>query len=258
MGTRAVTAATGREIRGPGTDELRWQSWDGLRRLPQASAGELVPAGSRALVLAPHPDDELLGCGGLIRQLVALRREVIVLAVTDGAASHPHSTLWPAARLARERPRESLRALRRLGAGSVRVERLGLDDGRIGEQAQRLDAALDRIVLGTDVLVSTWRLDGHPDHEASGRAAAQAAARHGAALLEMPVWMWHWAAAGDTRVPWERACRLGLDDDSHAAKCAAVEAYRSQLSPDPTTGSGPVVAPGALARLMRREEVYFR
>lgn len=253
-----MTAATGREIVGPGTDEHRWQSWDGLRRLPQATAGDLVPAGSRALVLAPHPDDELLGCGGLIRQLVALRREVIVLAVTDGAASHPRSALWPAARLAQERPRESLRALRRLGAGSVTVRRLGLDDGCVSEQAQRLDAALERIVVETDVLISTWRLDGHPDHEASGRAAAQAALRHGAALLEMPVWMWHWAAAGDVRVPWERACRLPLDDDSHAAKCTAAQAYRSQLSPDPTTGRGPIVAPSALSRLMRREEVYFR
>ena len=253
-----MTAATGREIVGAGTDERRWQCWDGLRGLPQATAGDLVPAGSRALVLAPHPDDELLGCGGLIRQLVALGREVIVLAVTDGAASHPHSTLWPAARLAQERPRESLRALARLGAGNVTMERLGLDDGCVSAQARRLDAALDRIVLETDVLVATWRLDGHPDHEASGRAAAQAAARHGATLLEMPVWMWHWAEAGDARVPWERACRLPLDDDGHAAKCAAVQAYQSQLSHDPTTGQGPIVAPSALARLMRREEVYFR
>lgn len=253
-----MTAATGREIHGSGTDEHRWQSWDGLRRLPQATAADLVPAGSRALVLAPHPDDELLGCGGLVRQLVALRREVIVLAVTDGAASHPGSTLWPAARLAQERPRESLRALRRLGAGGVAVQRLGLDDGCISEQAQRLDAALDRLLRDTGVLIATWRLDGHPDHEASGRAAAQAASRHGAALLEMPVWMWHWAEAGDARVPWERACRLPLDDDSHGAKCAAAQAYRSQLAPDPTTGQGPIVAPGALLRLMRREEVYFR
>lgn len=40
---------------------------------------------SRALVIAPHPDDEILGCGGTIARLVSMGREVHVAIVTRGA-----------------------------------------------------------------------------------------------------------------------------------------------------------------------------
>lgn len=247
-----------RTIRGAGTDEAHWQSWNGLEQLASVSAAQLVPPGRRALILAPHPDDELLGCGGLIRQLAAAGRDVQVLAVTDGGASHPQSSIWPVPLLKKTRALESAEALRRLGAPTVPLLRLGLDDGQVGAQAGRLADALRLILRADDVLVATWRLDGHPDHEAVGEVAAQAALQRHATLLEMPVWMWHWAEPGDTRVPWERACRLPLDPVAHAAKRAAAQAYRSQLEPDPSTGRAAIVPASALARVLRQHEVYFR
>jgi LmbE family N-acetylglucosaminyl deacetylase len=250
--------AGARAIRGAGTDESRWQSWSGLDALTCVSAAQLVPPGRRALILAPHPDDELLGCGGLVRLLAAEGRDVQLLAVTDGGASHPQSSLWPVPRLKQARALESAEALRRLGAPAVPLLRLGLDDGQVSAQAGRLADVLDRMLRPDDVLVATWRLDGHPDHEAVGMVAAEAALRHRAMLLEMPVWMWHWAEAGDPRVPWDRACRLPLDQASHAAKCDAAQAYRSQLEPDPSTGRDAIVPASALARVLREHEVYFR
>lgn len=247
-----------REIRGAGTAEASWQSWQGWQALPEVDAAQLAPAGSRTLILAPHPDDELLGCGGLIRALVQLGREVLLVAVTDGGASHPDSSEWPPERLKRQRSRETADALGLLGAAPVTVMRLGLDDGQVAAQAGRLQQALDLLVRPGDVMVATCRFDGHPDHEAVGAAAAQAAVRRRATLLEMPVWMWHWAKAGDQRVPWDRACRLRLDAAAQQAKRSAVQAYRSQLEPDPSTGRDAIVPPTALARLLRDEEVYFR
>lgn len=250
--------AEARAIRGAGTAEISWQSWPGLDQLPCVSAAQLVPRGSRALILAPHPDDELLGCGGLIRLLAEEGRDVQVLAVTDGGASHPDSTIWPAARLKAARAAESADALRRLGATNVRLLRLGLDDGQVAAQGARLADALNLVLRANDVLVATWRMDGHPDHEAVGVVAAAAVARRGATLLEMPIWMWHWAEAGDPRIPWERACRLPLGSAVHAAKRDAAEAYCSQLEPDPSTGCDPIVPKSALARVLRDYEVYFR
>ena len=247
-----------RVIRGEGTAEASWQSWPGLDDLPCVDAAQLVPPGSRVLVLAPHPDDELLGCGGLIRLLAAQGRDVQLLAVTDGGASHPQSSLWPEQKLKQARARESVEAMRRLGAPDVPLWRLGLDDGQVSAQSQRIDSALSLLLKPTDVLIATWRHDGHPDHEATGAAAARAAERHGATLLEMPVWMWHWAEAGDTRVPWDRACRLPLDQATHAAKRDAAQAYRSQLEPDPSTGRDAIVPAHALERVLRDYEVYFR
>jgi LmbE family N-acetylglucosaminyl deacetylase len=42
------------------------------------------PTGERTLVLAPHPDDETLGCGGTIRLLVESKKPVKVVFLTSG------------------------------------------------------------------------------------------------------------------------------------------------------------------------------
>ena len=41
------------------------------------------------VVLSPHPDDESLGMGGLIALARRNHQDVSIVAVTDGAGSHP-------------------------------------------------------------------------------------------------------------------------------------------------------------------------
>ncbi len=41
------------------------------------------------IVMAPHPDDELLGAGGLMARAVADARPIAVIVITDGSASDP-------------------------------------------------------------------------------------------------------------------------------------------------------------------------
>ena len=69
----------------------------------------------KVLVVAPHPDDETLGCGGLISLLAQNGRVFYIVFVTDGSASHRNSSAWPAARLATQREREASNALACLG-----------------------------------------------------------------------------------------------------------------------------------------------
>jgi len=82
-----------------------------------------MPAPSKAdriLVVAPHPDDELLGCGGLIQQAVAAGADVRVALMTNGDGSQwalvfgERRLPWRAnayVALGRKRQKESLRAL---------------------------------------------------------------------------------------------------------------------------------------------------
>ncbi len=42
----------------------------------------------KVLILAPHADDEVLGCGGLIQRAVVQEKEVYIIILTDGSASH--------------------------------------------------------------------------------------------------------------------------------------------------------------------------
>src|SRR3546814_8197602 len=51
---------------------------------PKAQRMSMTDRVQRALVIAPHPDDEVLGCGGTIARLAAMGREVHVAIVTRG------------------------------------------------------------------------------------------------------------------------------------------------------------------------------
>lgn len=141
-------------------------------------------------------------------------------------------------------------------AASRETARLSRAGGAVGEHADDLLRLLRRVLLASDVVVCTWRLDGHPDHEASGLAAVRACANTGCALLEAPVWMWHWAAPGDPRVPWHRLVGLGLGPDTVRRKQAALAAHATQLEAR-DAHSGPVLGAAILARADRDIEYFF-
>ena len=251
-----MDAVAARAIRGEGTTEAEWSRWPGLARLPVIAATDLVPAHARAVVVAPHPDDEVLAVGGLLSQLAECGRPVDVIAVTDGTASHQGSTEWSVERLARTRPRETRKALHCLGL-AIEPTRLGLPDGGLKALRAVLAARLVSLLRPGDVVFTTWRGDGHPDHEATGEACALAAASSGARLAEVPVWGWHWSRPGDSRMPWTHAFRLPLSEEAVRRKRAAVQAFASQLRRDASTGAGPVLRATTVQRAARPFEVVF-
>lgn len=246
-----------REIRAEGTPEAVWDAWAGLHTLPVLDAVNLVPERGRAVVIAPHPDDELLACGGLMRQWTDAGRDVVVVAVTDGGGSHTGSRRWTPDTLEAARRAERLDALHVMGLDAVPVIGLQLPDGGVTGTEAALHCALKAMLQPGDVVFATWRLDGHPDHEATGRAAATCCAEAGLPLIELPVWMWHWAEPDDPRVPWHRLARVRLDPAQRDAKRRAIAAHRTQVEADPTLPGHAVLPPWALARLMRDHEFVF-
>jgi LmbE family N-acetylglucosaminyl deacetylase len=244
-------AATVHPIDAPGTEERTWAAWPWLSTLPGNGLTALAGVTS-AVVVAAHPDDEVLGVGGLISLLAASRARLRLVAVTDGERSHRgHAT--PSA-LARRRTAETTAALRALGAPAVAVVRLRLPDSGLARREDELTAALAPLVADFDLCLAPWEHDLHPDHEAAGRAARRAGP---AALYYYPVWMWHWAAPADRRVPWNRALRIPLPPRAVARKRAAITCFASQTQ-DRGHGLGPVLAPGDVAHFTRGMEVLFR
>jgi LmbE family N-acetylglucosaminyl deacetylase len=189
--------------------------------------------GAPILVLAPHPDDETLGCGGLIAQAVLTGQSVHVLVLTDGTRSHPGSRAWPAARLRRLREAESREAAQALGLAPDRVAFLGLRDAAApgaGEAAARAagDIAAHARACGAGALFTTWRHDPHADHQAASRLGGLAASQLGAALFEYPVWGWTLPPRRLLKVPDLQGFRL--DVRAHLpAKRRAIACHRSQL-----------------------------
>ena len=251
-----VAAMPERAIVGAGTSERDWQAWPGLAALPACMLAELVPAHARVVVVAPHPDDEVLAFGGMLAMLAAHGTPISLVAVTNGDASHPGSERWPAPLLARRRAVESGEGLCRLGLRQTATLRLGLPDGCVVQHGAMLENCLRAVLRPDDVVFTTWELDGHPDHEATAEAVSFACRYTGARQWQAPVWMWHWAAPGDARVPWQRMVRLNLSDDALSRKRRAIAAHVSQLQPQ-DSGAPAVLSSMALARSLRGFEVLL-
>lgn len=242
-----MSLAAANRIDAPGTAETAWRAWPPLRRLPVADTA----AWRRVVVVAAHPDDEILGAGGTMGLLARAGARLRVVAVTDGEASHPGT--GDQAGLARRRVAESAAALQIVGAHGAEVVRLGLPDTGLADREDELTAMLRRLCAGFDVCLAPWEEDAHADHEAAGRAARRAAGP----VLRYPVWMWHWAAPGDERVPWERGLQIPLPPDIAAAKQAAIQAFSSQLT-DRGPSAAAVLPAAVVAHFTRPQEVIFR
>ncbi|AXQ48243.1 MULTISPECIES: PIG-L deacetylase family protein [unclassified Pseudomonas] len=240
-----------------GTPWSAWQHAAHLARATWMSPQQLCPPGRRLVLVAPHPDDEILMAGGLLTHFRGREADLLIISATDGEGSHPGSAQWSEHRLRRQRPLESRQALVQLDLDPNRLEwrRLNLKDGGLPREEAFLTNHLSQCLRPDDLLMATWRGDGHCDHEAVGRAAAQAALARNAQLIEVPVWAWHWAQPDDPRLPWPRAHRVQLGEASLARKRKALAAHVSQLVPD---GAQPAVLPAHLQEcLLQPFELVF-
>jgi LmbE family N-acetylglucosaminyl deacetylase len=242
-----MPTATPNPIDAPGTDELSWATWPGLRHLPAAD----IAGWTSAVVLAAHPDDEVLGAGGIMSALAAAGARLRLVCITDGEASHP-GTPEPGA-LAQRRAEERAAALRVLGAEATEVIRLRLPDTGLDNREPEITALLTDLVAGFDVCLAPWHKDMHSDHEVVGRSARRASQQ----TMLYPVWMWHWAVPDDPRVPWQRAVRVPLPSAAAVRKRAAIRCLSSQLETRGAT-AGPVLSPGTIAHFTRDTEVLFQ
>jgi LmbE family N-acetylglucosaminyl deacetylase len=211
----------------------------------------------RVVVVAPHPDDEVFGAGGLIEWALRERVLVEIIAVTDGEASHPGSASPVVTQLAEIRAHESREALRRLGWDDPVISRLHLPDGKVSEHLDELDVALESFLLPDDLCVAPWRRDGHPDHNAVGKAASRASERVGARSLGYLIWAWHWADPEGDDVPWSQCRQLTLSRRASARKRWSTLAFASQVSPiGPSVADAPIMPAPLLRRFWRPYELY--
>jgi LmbE family N-acetylglucosaminyl deacetylase len=220
----------------------------------------------RVLVVAPHPDDETLGCGGLIARLVASGSVVHTVFLTDGGASHRASRTWPRHRLAALREHEASEALAALSAGDSPRTFLRLSDAAMPpEGSTEWLAARDTFAdivanLQPDLAILPWRRDPHCDHRDGWRLAHEAIRRGGAEpqILEYAIWLAELGAPDDFPRSGEvREVRVDIEA-AVAAKRSAIAAHRSQttdlIDDDPTAFR---LRPETIARLTGSTETFW-
>ena len=199
------------------------------------------------LVMAPHADDESLGCGGLIAALCRAGNPPVVLVLTDGTGSHPGSVAFPPARLAQIRQDEAREAVRLLGLPWNRIHFAGQRDTAAPMAGPAFDAAVGDVsalcrASGIGTLLAPWRHDPHCDHEAADLLARAVASKLALRHLSYPVW--GWTLPADHPLPaMPDGLRLEIGPDL-AVKKQAIMARRSQygglVTDDPTGFTLPV------------------
>lgn len=234
-------------------------------RTPSPSPPDFVAGLGPTLVVAPHPDDESLGCGGLIALLRERQVPVTVLLLSDGTGSHPGSRRFPAAARYALRLREMRRALVLLGVDAPLVE-VGLTDGALpGRGCAGFAGAVEVVhgcidALAPATLLAPWRRDPHPDHRAASEIvrATNTLQQRPSRLVEYGVWLAERGADGDLPSPGEaRVWRVDIGA-VRARKLAAVTAHASQwgevIDDDP---EGFVLPPALRARAAEAFEVFY-
>ena len=201
-----------------------------MRALPVRGLDAII-GDSACLILAPHPDDESLGCGGLTAAACDQRRPPEVVFVTDGAGSHPNSRSFPPDRLRATREAEATAALRELNLSSEHIAFMRLPDTAAPHDGARFEQAVETIAriavrrrCGT--IFAPWRNDPHGDHLATHLMAAEVARRLQLRHLSYPVWGWTLPPSERLDSP-VRGARLDINRYL-PAKRRAIAAHASQ------------------------------
>lgn len=239
---------------------LRAVALAGLR----ARARPLPVASGPLLVFSPHPDDDVLGCGGLALRHRRAGGRVFIVYLTDGDASHPGHPALPPELLARTRRAEAARAADVLGVPASDLLFLGLPDGCLPmlpeDLRARAEAEIADLLLrvAPAAVLMPMKEDGSSEHAAAHALATRAlrAAGLSGPVLEYPVWaLWQparllplWRGSG-------RIYRHRFPEDREA-KARAIAAHATQFAPTPPWPK-PVLPEDFAASFSPEEEFFF-
>lgn len=167
-----------------------------MQRAVDPATDDLVGS---AIVFAPHPDDETLGCGGIIAKKRQAGASVTVVFMTDGSSSH--GNLMPPQELAAMRRQEALAACRELDVPGDKLVFLDFPDGALRRHETAAVEQISRLLRKNrpKEVYFPFSADGPADHGATYRAVrlALAAGEEPVICNAYPVWFWrHW--------PWTR------------------------------------------------------
>ncbi|WP_229253950.1 PIG-L deacetylase family protein [Dyadobacter sp. NIV53] len=219
----------------------------------------------KTLIVAPHPDDESLGCGGTIYLLRQLQIPVHVVFVSDGSMSHPNSKTYPSDKLVALREMEAIEALKILDVNSKAISFLRLKDSKL--PTCQMPGFEDAVKLVSDVIKKfetetifvPWQRDPHPDHRATWQIVDQAVKESQKPVRSLEYFIWLWERAGSSDLPKHGECNV-LKVNIQTAKdhkMKAIAAHISQttdlINDDP---DGFTLSPEVLAHFDKTFEIF--
>lgn len=256
---------TGPSIRGMIRSLVRGGRRYMVRTLAKGLGRRMEPGLGSCVVVAPHPDDEVFGAGGMIALKRAAGVRVDVVFLTCGGASHERCCCVSRATVGANRRRLADKACGILGVGSECLHWFGWEDGTVpGSYAAGFSEAVAavRAILeesGASEVYCPHPADVWGDHVAAAEivAAAVAGLSGTPKVYHYLVWAWlNQPLHGLLGLRWRRSRRVDVGG-VWEAKTAAMTTYLEEKAPGcgrPWVGALPA---DLLRAFQWRHEIVF-
>lgn len=210
----------------------------------------------KVLIVAPHPDDEVLGCSGLIQRLLSEGKQVDVVILSGGGKSHAGCCQIDESTLIESRRNLSRKAAKIFSLPLENLHFLDYPDGSITIDCPETDRLKELIdTLQPDAIFVPHKGEGWSDHLEAGRIVQKLVGEMADVLLyEYCVWFWYYNVWNIDR---KKAFVLTMTEEELSRKNEAIDAYIKPKAPCGKPWSG-VLPPVFVWANRWRKELYFR
>lgn len=206
------------------------------------------------VIIAPHPDDEVIGCAGLIQALVERGTPPHVIILTGGEGSHRGCCNTPQKTIVAERHQLTITAAKTLGLPLSNIHCLEYPDGGVTfvhSETEKLKTIL-HLLSPKALFLPHWG-EGWNDHTNVAGIVKELMKCHVVNIYEYCVWMWYYNV---WNLDYKNARILSMTPTQHQRKLKAIEQYVTPLAPCGKPWSG--VLPKAFLKAAHwKRELYF-
>lgn len=204
------------------------------------------------VVLAPHPDDEIFGCFGLVHLARQMGLRIELHIVSDGERCFGALPAREELALRLARQQESCQAAALLGCPAPQFWQLG--DSQLMEQMALLERRLQNLWRADALYLAPWQHDGHPDHEAVAHCVRRIAApQH---CIHYPIWALVQPQRRARFLGLRGVRRLELEPAQRALKQQAAALFQTQRN-RAAAAEGAILSEQALAAFTTDHEYYL-
>lgn len=208
----------------------------------------------KTIIIAPHPDDEVIGCAGLIYALVERGMPPHVIILTGGENSHVYCCSLDKNKIVESRHQLTLKAAATLGLPVSHIHCLHYPDGGVAlehPETERLAALLQE--LKPDAIFVPHHGEGWSDHLQATEITKHLLKGQDVSVYEYCVWMWYYNV---WRLDYCNARLLRMSRAQHQRKLEAIDEYVTPLAPCAKPWSGVLPEPFLKAAKWKKE-LYF-
>ena len=214
----------------------------------------VLPFTDKTVIIAPHPDDEVIGCAGLIQALVERSTPPHVIILTGGEGSHRGCCDTSAEDIITARHQLTLDAAATLGLPESHIHCLNYPDGEVALEHSATESLRELLTqLSPKALFVPHRGEGWSDHLQAAEITKHLLKGQDVSIYEYCVWMWYYNV---WHLDFKQACVLRMSRAQHQRKLQAMDEYVTPQAPCGKPWSGVLPKPFLKAAKWSKE-LYF-